>query len=140
MKQSGLTPARSHAPACARRCIECGFCESNCPSRDVTITPRQRITVFREMHRLKTLPAPNAAEKERWVGGRWVGVPTVLRNDYTSSMLPLGGREGGRRGPALGAGGRASAQAAAQCEHAGALCAGAVGARAAALALHTNGP
>ena len=24
------------------RCIECGFCESNCPSRDAALTPRQR--------------------------------------------------------------------------------------------------
>jgi D-lactate dehydrogenase len=33
-------------------CIECGFCEINCPSRGVTLTPRQRIVVYREMHRL----------------------------------------------------------------------------------------
>lgn len=33
-------------------CIECGFCESNCPSRDVALTPRQRITVWREINRL----------------------------------------------------------------------------------------
>ncbi|MCT4590233.1 MAG: FAD-binding oxidoreductase [Carboxylicivirga sp.] len=30
-------------------CIECGFCESNCPSRHLTLTPRQRITVFRAL-------------------------------------------------------------------------------------------
>ncbi|MCG8581673.1 MAG: FAD-binding oxidoreductase [Bacteroidales bacterium] len=30
-------------------CIECGFCESNCPSRDLSLTPRQRITVFRAL-------------------------------------------------------------------------------------------
>ncbi len=54
-----------HACMCARRCIECGFCESNCPSRDVTLTPRQRITVFREMNRLQQLPSPSSAEQER---------------------------------------------------------------------------
>jgi len=35
------------------RCIECGFCESNCPSRDAALTPRQRITSYREIARLR---------------------------------------------------------------------------------------
>ena len=30
-------------------CIECGFCESSCPSRDLTLTPRQRIAVYRAL-------------------------------------------------------------------------------------------
>ncbi len=30
-------------------CIECGYCESVCPSRNVTTTPRQRITLQRHM-------------------------------------------------------------------------------------------
>jgi len=33
------------------KCIECGFCESLCPSRDLTLTPRQRIVVRRAMER-----------------------------------------------------------------------------------------
>jgi D-lactate dehydrogenase len=33
------------------QCIECGFCEPVCPSRNVTMTPRQRIVVRREMAR-----------------------------------------------------------------------------------------
>lgn len=49
------------------RCIECGFCESNCPSKDLSMTPRQRITVYREMHRLKTLPSASVAESSRCV-------------------------------------------------------------------------
>lgn len=32
-------------------CIECGFCEETCPSHLVTVTPRQRIVVRREMAR-----------------------------------------------------------------------------------------
>ncbi|MFI1393000.1 FAD-binding and (Fe-S)-binding domain-containing protein [Streptomyces griseoaurantiacus] len=33
-------------------CVECGYCETVCPSRGVTTTPRQRIVLMREMARL----------------------------------------------------------------------------------------
>lgn len=33
------------------RCIECGYCEPVCPSRNLTTTPRQRIVLRREMLR-----------------------------------------------------------------------------------------
>ncbi|MCY7359994.1 MAG: FAD-binding oxidoreductase, partial [Rudanella sp.] len=36
------------------KCIECGFCEQSCPSRDVTLTPRRRIGVRRAIKRLHT--------------------------------------------------------------------------------------
>ncbi|HUM13194.1 MAG TPA: FAD-binding and (Fe-S)-binding domain-containing protein [Myxococcaceae bacterium] len=35
----------------ADMCIECGFCEPVCPSRELTLTPRQRIVVRRELER-----------------------------------------------------------------------------------------
>ncbi len=34
------------------KCIECGYCEPKCPSRELTLTPRQRIVVRREISRL----------------------------------------------------------------------------------------
>ncbi len=35
------------------KCIECGFCEPKCPSRSLTLTPRQRIVGWREISRLE---------------------------------------------------------------------------------------
>jgi D-lactate dehydrogenase len=35
------------------RCVECGFCEPVCPSRDLTTTPRQRIALRRETERAR---------------------------------------------------------------------------------------
>jgi D-lactate dehydrogenase len=35
----------------AAHCVECGFCEPVCPSRNTTTTPRQRIAIRREMAR-----------------------------------------------------------------------------------------
>ena len=46
-------------------CIECGFCESNCPSKDVTLTPRQRITTLREQARLKSMPSLTPGQQAR---------------------------------------------------------------------------
>jgi len=35
------------------KCMECGFCEYKCPSRNITLTPRRRIVVRRELLKLK---------------------------------------------------------------------------------------
>ena len=45
-------------------CIECGYCEPVCPSRELTLTPRQRIVVRREMVRQEASAEPlsDAAE------------------------------------------------------------------------------
>ena len=34
------------------KCIECGFCETSCVSAELTLTPRQRIVVYREIANL----------------------------------------------------------------------------------------
>jgi len=34
------------------KCIECGFCEVKCPSKNLSLSPRQRIVIYREMARL----------------------------------------------------------------------------------------
>ena len=53
------------ASSIVNRCIECGFCESNCPSRDITLTPRQRITTYREISRLRDIGERTDAQQQR---------------------------------------------------------------------------
>jgi len=46
------------APAVERevdRCVECGFCEPVCPSKDLTLTPRQRIVIRRAQAQAETI-------------------------------------------------------------------------------------
>lgn len=35
------------------KCIECGYCEHKCPSRNITATPRRRIVIRRALQRFK---------------------------------------------------------------------------------------
>lgn len=62
MKHLKPSPAAS---SIVNRCIECGFCESNCPSRDITLTPRQRITTYREISRLRDIGERTDAQQKR---------------------------------------------------------------------------
>jgi len=50
LKNLKITP---EADETIDRCIECGFCEPSCVSAGLTLTPRQRIVVFREMFQLR---------------------------------------------------------------------------------------
>ncbi|HSV92370.1 MAG TPA: FAD-binding and (Fe-S)-binding domain-containing protein, partial [Desulfobacterales bacterium] len=71
------------------RCIECGFCEVNCPSRRLTLTPRQRIAVRREISRLKTScenPARLAALEE---GYRYAGEETCAADGLCAVACPV---------------------------------------------------
>ena len=43
------------------RCIECGFCETWCPSQDLSMTPRRRIAAWRE---IKTLEQGDFTQRE----------------------------------------------------------------------------
>ena len=47
-------------------CVECGFCENICPSKNLTMTPRQRIAVAREIELMKSQnnPEVNALLKD----------------------------------------------------------------------------
>ena len=42
--------------------MECGFCEKVCPSRELTLTPRQRIAVRKEIVRLENMNHRTAEE------------------------------------------------------------------------------
>jgi D-lactate dehydrogenase len=71
------------------KCIECGFCEVQCPSKDLTLTPRQRIVVYREMSRLKASgesPGRLAALSKAY---RYEGVETCATDGLCSTACPV---------------------------------------------------
>jgi D-lactate dehydrogenase len=75
------------------KCIECGYCESKCPSRELTTTPRQRIVVRREIARLRSKatigPATEGAGNETPRIGDEVGedLYNSLERDFPYMVL-----------------------------------------------------
>ncbi|MFC1236478.1 FAD-binding and (Fe-S)-binding domain-containing protein [Vibrio sp. F74] len=72
------------------KCIECGFCEPVCPSRNLSLTPRQRNTVYREIRRLyKTNEDPaKLAEMEKVF--RYQGIDTCAATGLCADRCPVG--------------------------------------------------
>lgn len=95
-------------------CVDCGYCEPVCPSRDVTTTPRQRIAIMREM---VTADEATLAELERDFD--YAAVDTCAADSLCVTACPvfidtgkvMKGLRAERRGPAVQATGAAVAKA-----------------------------
>jgi D-lactate dehydrogenase len=73
--------------ASASACVECGFCEPVCPSRNLTTTPRQRIVLRREIARQpEGSPLRRALEDEY----SYDGLDTCAADGSCRLACPLG--------------------------------------------------
>jgi D-lactate dehydrogenase len=69
------------------QCIECGFCEPVCPSRNVTMTPRQRIALRREMARQPENSPVLARLQDQY---EYDGIQTCAGDGSCSIPCPIG--------------------------------------------------
>lgn len=71
------------------RCVECGYCEPVCPSRDLTLTPRQRIVLRRDAALARSRGDDATAEAiERAYG--YAGVQTCAVDGMCGTACPVG--------------------------------------------------
>lgn len=70
------------------RCVECGYCEPACPSKDVTLTPRQRIVVRRELRRAEEA-GDTALVRELERDYDYAGVQTCAVDGMCQAACPV---------------------------------------------------
>ncbi len=73
--------------ASATTCVECGFCEPVCPSRNLTTTPRQRIVLRREIARQPEGSALREALEQEY---EYDGLDTCAADGSCRLACPLG--------------------------------------------------
>lgn len=65
-------------------CMECGFCEPVCPSRDLSLTPRQRNTVARKIDKL------DGQQKQQWINDyKYYGIDTCATTSLCKTRCPV---------------------------------------------------
>ena len=69
------------------KCIECGFCEVTCPSRNFTLTPRQRIVSMREQVREKSIANHSTINTDQY---KWFTIDTCAADGLCAIPCPVG--------------------------------------------------
>ncbi len=71
------------------KCIECGFCEPVCPSRNLSLTPRQRIALFRDIQKKRR--EGESPEKQKLLDDfSYLGVDTCAATGLCEIRCPVG--------------------------------------------------
>ena len=71
------------------RCVDCGYCEPVCPSKDLTLTPRQRIALRRERTRAE-LAGDQALVRELDAATDYELVDTCAVDGMCATACPVG--------------------------------------------------
>lgn len=69
------------------KCIECGFCEPVCPSKGLTLSPRQRIVIWRDIQ-AKRRTGIDAAPLEQ--AYQYQGIDTCAATGLCAQRCPVG--------------------------------------------------
>ncbi len=80
-------PAAGELYAPVDRCIECGFCEPQCPSHGLTLSPRQRIVSWRELSRRN---AAGEAPGQLGEDYTYMGLDTCATCGLCATACPVG--------------------------------------------------
>ncbi len=78
------------ADALVDKCIECGFCEPKCPSRGLTLSPRQRIVGWREIARLDAAADEPQRSAELKTLYDYHGIETCAACGLCATACPVG--------------------------------------------------
>ncbi len=119
-------------------CIECGFCEPKCPSRGLTLSPRQRIVGWREVMRLSATEETRGRAQTLHDAYAYDGLDTCAACGLCATACPVGIETGllvkALRGARAGAVAHRVARGAS--EHFGGVTTGVRGALGTANAIH----
>jgi D-lactate dehydrogenase len=73
----------------ADQCMECGYCEHVCPSRELSLTPRQRILVRREMVRQERQGGATPLLRALEADYQYLGINTCAGDGMCQTQCPV---------------------------------------------------
>jgi D-lactate dehydrogenase len=72
------------------KCMECGFCEPNCVAEGLTLSPRQRIVIAREVSRLRATASEPGKLKKTLHDAGYFSDKTCATDGLCSLLCPVG--------------------------------------------------
>jgi D-lactate dehydrogenase len=83
-----------HADPIIDKCIECGFCEPVCPSKTFSLTPRQRIVIWRRIQQLNSRNTLSQDEKSELAelnkNYQHLGIDSCAATGLCAERCPVG--------------------------------------------------